>query len=147
MSRWCNPGLAMNDRLNLVNSRLRGADFQAQAESWRRAHRQPSALASADLPRAVVIRASRDDDVAALRRLARLEGRWLSEPSRLLVAEVEGEIQAALPLDGGEALADPFRATAALVEILKLRASEVRGRPSRRRHRWLRSLLGQPHPA
>ena len=33
---------------------------------------------------------------------------------------------AAMPLDGGPALADPFHRTAALVEMLELRARQLR---------------------
>jgi hypothetical protein len=47
----------------------------------------------------------------------------------LLVAAVGGEPVAAVPLDGGPAIADPFRRTAALVSLLQLRAAQMRGRP------------------
>jgi hypothetical protein len=45
---------------------------------------------------------------------------------RMLVAEVDGDIVAALPLDGGHAIADPFRHTAELVALLELRAAQRR---------------------
>jgi hypothetical protein len=56
----------------------------------------------------------------------------------MLVAEVGGELRAALPLDGGPAIADPFRRTVELVAILTERARQI-APPSRRaaRHRRL----------
>ncbi len=39
-----------------------------------------------------------------------------------MVAEVGGEVLAALPARGGQAIADPFRPTAELVEMLRVRA-------------------------
>ena len=43
------------------------------------------------------------------------------------MAEVAGEVQAALSLDTGESVADPFRPTAALVDLLRLRARQSPG--------------------
>ena len=70
------------------------------------------------------IRASTARDAAALRRLAALDSRHpiLGE---VLVAEVDGELQAALPLEGGEPVADPFRHTADLLDLLELRRSQL----------------------
>jgi len=47
----------------------------------------------------------------------------------VLVAAVGGEPVAALPLDGGPGIADPFQPTAALVSLLELHMAQVRGRP------------------
>jgi hypothetical protein len=72
----------------------------------------------------VALRLCSVHDDAALERLAMLEGR--SVPSgRLVLAEVNGTIVAALPLNGGAPLADPFRATAHLLPLLRLRASQL----------------------
>lgn len=136
----------MNDNLNLLNSRIRSNEMQRRAATWRRAH-ESAAAAFPQLPRDVVIRVAAEGDAKALRRLAQLEGRWLTSNSRLLVAEVAGEVQAALPLDGGEPIADPFRSTAALVEMLRLRAAELRAGTRRQPRRGLRALLAQLRPA
>lgn len=56
----------------------------------------------------------------------------------MLVAAVDGEPVAALPLDGGPAIADPFQRTAALVSLLELRIAQMRDRP--RRGRLARSI-------
>ena len=39
----------------------------------------------------------------------------------MLVAEIDERIVAAVPLDGGRAIADPFRPTADIVELLRTR--------------------------
>jgi hypothetical protein len=43
----------------------------------------------------------------------------------LLVAELEGEVIAAVSLDSGRAIADPFQHTAEAVDLLRLRASQL----------------------
>ena len=70
-----------------------------------------------------------DDD--ALDRLAVLEGRPVPT-GRFVLAEVNGRVVAALPLGGGEPLADPFQPTAHLLPLLRLRASQLEQRQSRR---------------
>jgi len=73
----------------------------------------------------VTIRRSRAADREALQRLAQLDSRRLAG-GELLVAEVDGELRAALPLEGGQPIADPFRPTALLVSLLGLRAGQIR---------------------
>jgi hypothetical protein len=63
-------------------------------------------------------------DDPALERLAQLEGRPLSA-GRFVVAEVNGVVVAAQPLAGGPPLADPFRPTAQLLPLLRLRARQL----------------------
>jgi hypothetical protein len=69
-----------------------------------------------------------DDD--ALERLAALEGRRVPS-GRFVLAEVGGEIVAALPLRGGAPLTDPFRPTAHLLPLLRLRAAQLEDQPRR----------------
>jgi len=89
----------------------------------------------------VNVRLMRPEDRAGLCRLAALDsgpipfGAWL-------VAEVEGELWAAMPLHGGRALADPFHHTADLVSLLEMRAGQMRadshsGPSVRAALRWL----------
>jgi hypothetical protein len=79
----------------------------------------------------ITIRHSTGDDAAAIRRLADLDGRPVPD-GELLLALAGGELRAAMPLDGGEALADPFHHSAVLVELLRARALlERRGTPRR----------------
>ena len=63
-------------------------------------------------------------DDAALDRLAELEGQPAPK-GRFVVAEVSGTVVAALPLGCGNALSDPFRATAHLIPLLELRAKQL----------------------
>jgi hypothetical protein len=69
----------------------------------------------------IQIRAARPDDEPTLLRLAALD----SAPAprgEVLVAMADGEILAAIALDSGHTIADPFRHTADLVELLRTRA-------------------------
>ena len=67
----------------------------------------------------ITIRLSSPDDRAAILRLANLDGR--RPPSgQTILAIVSGELRAALPLGGGDAIADPFRPTTELVGMLRL---------------------------
>ena len=50
---------------------------------------------------------------------------------RVVLAEVDGDIVAALPLGGGAALTDPFRPTAHLLPLLRLRAAQLDRQPRR----------------
>ena len=72
----------------------------------------------------IVIRRAAARDGRALARLAALDSA-APPPGPLLVAEVEGQIRAALALSDGGAIADPFHRTAELVELLRLRASQL----------------------
>ena len=73
----------------------------------------------------LTVRAATRRDGEAVRLLAALEG--VPMPSGpMLVIEVHDDVVAALPLDGGRALADPFRPTKHLVAMLKLRAEQLR---------------------
>jgi hypothetical protein len=70
------------------------------------------------------IRMATDDDAEGLRRLAELDSqRPLG--GRIMIGELDGAPAAALALDTGRAIADPFRPTAHLVASLRTRAAGV----------------------
>jgi hypothetical protein len=73
---------------------------------------------------AVSFRLSRASDDPSLERLAALEGRAMPH-GRQLLAEVDGEVVAALPLAGGAFLGDPFRPTAHLLPQMRRRAAQL----------------------
>jgi len=76
----------------------------------------------------LVIRVATPYDDADLRRLAALDSaRPLA--GAVLVAQSDGRIDAALSLEDGRAIADPFRPTAGLVEVLRTRGARLRGGP------------------
>jgi hypothetical protein len=97
-------------------------------ELRRAARRRRSAEGYTELDESsLTVRAFQPDDTDAVRVLAALDGKHVPT-GPALVAEVDREVVAALPLDGGQALADPFRPTAHLVELLKVRADQLRAR-------------------
>ena len=74
---------------------------------------------------AVVIRPARDADLAHLHDLAELDSAApLTGP--VLVALVDGRPWAALGVDDSRVIADPFRESAAAVELLRLRVAQLR---------------------
>jgi hypothetical protein len=80
------------------------------------------------------IRRASADDATAVARLAALDS--ASPPTgELLLAEVDGELWAAVEVDSGAAIADPFRPSGDLVELLHFRATRMRrelAEPARR---------------
>jgi len=69
----------------------------------------------------ITIRLAHPDDTAALARLAALDSAGVPhEP--VLLAEVGGEIRAALSLRSGSVVANPFHLTEDLVALLQARA-------------------------
>jgi hypothetical protein len=90
----------------------------------------------------VTIYLSEPDETIA--RLAQLDS--ARRPSgAVLVAAVGGEPVAALPLDGGPPIANPFQRTAALVALLELRVAQMRDRPTPGRR--ARSIVASVSPA
>ena len=74
---------------------------------------------------AVVIRPADGSDGAALVRLAALDSAPVPSGD-LLVAETDGALVAAHAPGSGATIADPFRHTAEVVELLHLRGSLMR---------------------
>jgi hypothetical protein len=98
----------------------------------------------------VSLRLATTGDEAGLEQLAELSGR-VKASGRWLVAEVDGHLWAAVPLAGGEPLADPFRPTAELRALLSLRAKQLEEDErephdsARRFRRRLRSMPALAH--
>ena len=94
-------------------------------------HRMPTNTSLSYAP-VIAIRPAGEQDRAALERLAALDS--AAEPrGSVLLAEVDGEPVAALRLDDGHAVADPFRRTRDVVALLRTRAGQKQPRraPSR----------------
>jgi hypothetical protein len=86
----------------------------------------------------LTIRMAVPADAPALRQLAQLDSAPPPERVPTLVAEVGGELRAALSLDGGPAIANPFQRTAELVAMLAARVRQLQPaapRPATRRWR------------
>lgn len=92
------------------------------------------------------------EDRGALAQLAAVDSRPpLAGP--VLGAEVDGELVAAISIDGGELVANPFRRTSELGALLRARVEQLReARPRRRRlrrdrpRRRARAALGGSPP-
>jgi hypothetical protein len=91
---------------------------------------------------AVTLRLTDVTDGRALQRLAELESRWFPPPGPHLVAVTEGRVDAAISLSTGEVIADPFRRTAELCDLLRVHARTRRVARDDRRARGAR-----PRPA
>ncbi len=90
----------------------------------------------------IAIREAEVADMPALLELAELDSRPLPD-GRLLVAEMDGELLAAVGSGNGVVIADPFVPTAELQQLLRLRAEQVSANghgAGSERHRWLHAL-------
>lgn len=85
-------------------------------------------------------------DAAPLSRLAQLDSAPPPESVPMLVAEVGGKLCAALPLDGGRPIADPFRRTGEVVAILAERAWQLAPPPRRAARRRQQARPARPVP-
>ena len=70
----------------------------------------------------ITIRPEYPDDELALIRLAALDSADAPPTRPLLLAEVDGELRAALSLRDGGSIADPFHPTLAVLELLHAHA-------------------------
>jgi hypothetical protein len=88
---------------------------------------------------AIIIRPARDSDEYRLMTLAQRDSAAVPA-GNLLVAEVGGAIRAAVAVEGGAEIADPFHPTAGLLDLLRARAEQSRRRPGRIR------IITRSHP-
>ena len=89
----------------------------------------------------ITIRHAQPEDGAALRRLAGRDSAEMPEGA-MLVALVGEELRAAVPVGGGEAIADPFHPTGEIVRLLTARAAQMRPGAARGPRGGLRRLVG-----
>ena len=87
----------------------------------------------------ITIRRANGRDREAIQRLAALDSQRAPEGGSLLAFDGD-ELVAALPLEGGRAVADPFHRTAEIVDLLRLRAAQAEMPASVRRQHHLRRL-------
>ena len=90
-----------------------------------RPRRSRSSAAGFDQDAAVMIRHAAAADEPALERLAALDERELPRGERL-IGLLAGRPVAAVEVSSGHTVADPFVATQGVVELLGLRAAQVR---------------------
>ena len=104
--------------LNFVVGRERQRDLLRAAE-----RRQHAGAGQTPVTR-VTLRYASAADREELRRLATLDNA-VPPAGSALVAEVDGRLRAALPLDGSGPISDPFHRGAELIELLRLRATQL----------------------
>ena len=92
----------------------------------------------------LTVRVATDHDAYALAHLAAVDSAE-PLPGRVLVAEVDGRPVAAIAVADSTVVADPFRRTADIVQMLRVRAAQMRGESVSRRARPVRAL--RPVPA
>jgi hypothetical protein len=126
----------------MISSHVHSALAQAKVDDLRRAadsHRlarlasQPRPTLAAE--RSVTLRFGSPVDEKALARLAELDSSR-PPPQAVLLAEVDGQLLAALALSDGSVVADPFHRTGDLIDLLRARAHQLDG--SRRPRRSVR---------
>jgi hypothetical protein len=103
--------------LNFFIAREHNRDLRRAAERFR-------AESNGTPVTRVTLRYAAAGDAERLRYLAELDS--ASAPGGpALVAEIDGRIRAALPLDGGTPIADPFHRGSELLDLLRLRAAQL----------------------
>ena len=92
----------------------------------------------------ITLRRAVDGDARALATLAELDSQRLPD-DEFLIGEVAGQPWAALGIGSGVLLADPYRPTVQLAELLRLRAGSMRALTQLPHSgRWLRSPESLP---
>jgi hypothetical protein len=128
----------MTPHLNMAVVRAKVYELRragdARALTHRRAH--PGRPAAAE--RSVTLRLGSRADEGPLAHLAALDSS-MPPAHPVLLAEVDGQLRAALALNGGAVLADPFHPTADLIDLLRARARQLEAPRRIRRSRRLRS--------
>ncbi len=100
-----------------------------------------SQCAETETPAAIELRLARPDEAHLTRRLAALDDARPLE-GQILLALSDGVAVAALSLDDGRVVADPFVCTGGVVALLRLRTELITGVHAPRR-RWLGSLTAR----
>jgi hypothetical protein len=111
-----------NDNLLRDLSRYQSDDAQ---RFRRKAHTVDESRADARQSEPVTIRHAHPADLHDLERLATLDSRRVPS-GELFVAEVGDQLVAAVSIDTGAVIANPFEPTAAVVDLLRVHAEAVR---------------------
>jgi hypothetical protein len=127
--------------LNALVAREHIADLHRAANgrgAGRAGRRRRRSNAAAGSPRpAAVVRFAHPDEAGTLRRLAELDDAP-ELAGEVLVATIDADVVAAVSLDDGRVVANPFVLTSDAVELLRRTATALAGR--RRRRRWRSAL-------
>ncbi len=131
-------------QMALVHAKADDLRRAAAARNLTRRQAQPGPRVAAE--KSVTLRFGVPADENRLARLAALDSsKPPAEP--ILIAEVEGQLLAALALSDGSVVADPFRPTADVIDLLRARAHQLDGNSPIRRSGRLRSWSRLRAPA
>jgi hypothetical protein len=120
----------ISPRLNLIGARAKPGDFQRAATDRRITRGQAQTQRPRRVDTNVTIRLGAPRHEHRLAKLAELDSsRTPAQP--VLLAEVDGQLAAAISLSDGTIVADPFRPTADVVDLLRVRAAQLGGYRSR----------------
>jgi hypothetical protein len=115
--------------------------MSTQAAAHTASHAAPAAPAAPATPQ-ITLRSSTAADAAEITRLATIDSAEVPA-GPLLLAEVDGELHAALTLADGRVIADPFVPTTDLVALLQTRRRTALPARDRRRARRLRPQIAR----
>jgi hypothetical protein len=116
----------MHPSLTQALSAARTQDLLGNAATWRRGRRPRREPAGPDVSWApFTVRLATSADAPALERLAALDEKT-SPAAPVLIGSLMARPVAALSLADGGVVADPFTPTCELVELLRLRARQMR---------------------
>jgi hypothetical protein len=119
-------------QLNMAVAHANSDDLRRAAVGSNRKRHPPQPRPAIAAERSVTIRLGVPADQNRLDRLAVLDSSR-TPASPILLAEVDGQLHAAIALSGGSVIADPFRPTADLIGLLRARAHQLnRSSPMRR---------------
>lgn len=114
----------ISPRLNLIGARAKPGDFQRAATDRRITRGQAQTQRPRRVDTNVTIRLGAPRHEHRLAKLAELDSsRTPAQP--VLLAEVDGQLAAAISLSDGTIVADPFRPTADVVDVLRVRAAQL----------------------
>ena len=128
----------ISPELQMTLAKTKADDLRRAADAHRRTHRRARPTRPVAAERSVTLRFASPADQDPLARLAELDS--ATPPAQpVLLAEVDGQLRAALALTDGTVVADPFHPTADLVDLLRERARQLHATLRIRRSRRLRS--------
>jgi hypothetical protein len=122
----------------MAMAQAKADDLHRAADAYRLADRRTQPGRPVAAQRSVTLRFGTPADRQPLARLAELDS--AAPPAQpVLLAEVDGQLRAALSLTGGAVIADPFHPTADLIDLLRARANQLDAAPRIRRSWRVRS--------